>query len=392
MGRIFKKKEETENVYEAAIARIHELYDRFDKVVVSFSGGKDSTVCLNLCLQVARERGRLPLDVYFWDEEAIHPETIEYVERVAANPDIRLRWLAVPIRHRNACSRRHPYWYPWLEEDRAKWVRPFPEGAERTVPGFYPGATIPEIAHRVYGPENGTIADVRGIRADESLRRYRSVAMKLRDNWIGAPRDGYSFPVSPIYDWTTIDVWTAPKMFGWDYNRAYDIMRMAGMAPSDQRVCPPYGEEPLGGLWIYAQCWPDLWHKMIARVPGAATAGRYANSQLYGYGKLELPRGMTWRSWTFAQLNLYPEEYRREIAASIARLMADHKSKTLRPIDEERPDPLTGLSWKFLAMIVNRGDLKGRRANYVSSQASNVRKRDGIAIEDVTDLDTDTRY
>lgn len=392
MGRIYKKSEQAANVYDAAIARIHQLYDRFDKVVVSFSGGKDSTVCLNLCLQVARERGRLPLDVYFWDEEAMHPETIDYVRRVAALPDVRLRWLAVPIKHRNACSRKHPYWYPWHPDDREKWVREFPEGAETTVPGFYPGASIPEIAHRVYGPENGTIADVRGIRADESLRRYRSVAMKLQDNWIGAPRDGYSFPVSPIYDWTTIDVWTAPRMFGWDYNRAYDVMRMAGMSPSDQRVCPPYGEEPLGGLWIYAQCWPELWHKMIARVPGAATAGRYARTQLYGFGKMEPPPGMTWRDWTFSQLNLYPPALRKEIANSIARLMADHKAKTKRPIDEEKPDALTGVSWKYLAMLVNRGDLKGRRAGNVSTGATNARKKAGISLEEVIDKDADTRY
>ena len=86
---ILKKKTVDQDVYTAALERFHTLFDRFDKVVVSFSGGKDSTACLNLALEVARERGALPLDVYFWDEEAIHPETIEYVQRVAALPDVR---------------------------------------------------------------------------------------------------------------------------------------------------------------------------------------------------------------------------------------------------------------------------------------------------------------
>jgi predicted phosphoadenosine phosphosulfate sulfurtransferase len=54
--------------------------------VVSFSGGKDSTAVLNTALVVAKELGRLPLDVVFFDEEAIHPPTIEYVERVRQAP------------------------------------------------------------------------------------------------------------------------------------------------------------------------------------------------------------------------------------------------------------------------------------------------------------------
>jgi len=392
MARIYKKAFVEESVYDAALARFRQLYDQFDKIVISFSGGKDSTVCLNLGLQVAREKGKLPLDVYFWDEEAIQPETVEYVERVRANPDVRLKWLCIPIQHRNACSRQQPYWHPWNPAEKDKWVRPMPEGAITEVPGFYWGASVPDIAHKVYGPEFGTIADVRGIRADESLRRYRSVAMKTKDNWIGAARDKYSYPVSPIYDWTTFDVWTAPRMFGWDYNHSYDIMSMLGIAPSDQRVCPPYGEEPLGGLWMYAQGWPQLWHKMIDRVHGAATAGRYANTELYGFGKLTLPPGMTWREWTYALLELYPKDLKAKVAANLSSLIAQHKSKTNRPIHEIEPDPMTGLNWKFLAMIANRADLKDRRKGNVTTAAAALREKQGIKMEDLIEDDDGTRY
>ena len=394
MSRIHKKQFTEQSVYDAALERFNILYDRFDKVVVSFSGGKDSTVCLNLALMVARERKRLPLDVYFWDEEAIHPETIEYVTRVANRDDVRFKWLVVPVMHRNACSRQQPYWYCWNPEEKEKWVRPFPShrSVVTTVPGFALGMTIPDIAHRVYGAEFGTVADVRGLRADESLRRYRAVAMKVRDNWIGAPRDGYSYPVSPIYDWTTFDVWTAPRLHGWDYNRAYDVMAKAGMPPSDQRVCPPYGEEPLSGLWIYAQCWPDLWHKMTRRVHGAATAGRYARTELYGFGNLARPRGLTWRQWTYKLLELYPVELRGVVAANIAQLLAAHKEKTNRPVPEEEADLQTGLSWKFLAMIANRGDLKLRRFGQVTAQASVARAKKGVSLDEVIDQDAGTRY
>jgi predicted phosphoadenosine phosphosulfate sulfurtransferase len=46
--KILKKQVvEDVNVYDAALERFRYLFDNFDKVVVSFSGGKDSTVCLN---------------------------------------------------------------------------------------------------------------------------------------------------------------------------------------------------------------------------------------------------------------------------------------------------------------------------------------------------------
>jgi len=391
MPKVHKKELVEANVYDAALERVRDCYRRFDKVVVSFSGGKDSTVVLNLALQVAREEGRLPLDVYFWDEEAIHPETIDYVRRVAEMEEVRFKWLCTPIVHRNACSRKEPYWTCWDPEKKDLWCRPMPPEGVITFPGFEPGKGVPELAHKVYGPEHGTVADLRGLRADESLRRYRAVAMRLKDNWIGGARDGYSYPCSPIYDWTTADVWTAPRMFGWDYNRAYDLMAMAGMSPHDQRVCPPYGEEPLKGLWIYAQCWPDLWEKMIARVPGAATAGRYAKTELYGWGKMEKPPpGMTWKQWTFSQLDLYPKEYRTAIAASIKSLLARHRQLTGRPVQMEKADPLTGISWRYLAMLVNRGDLKARRAGSMTAQATNARK--GADMSEFEDGEAGTRY
>jgi len=40
-----------ENVMEAARRRISWLFDEFDDICVSISGGKDSTVVYNLCLE-----------------------------------------------------------------------------------------------------------------------------------------------------------------------------------------------------------------------------------------------------------------------------------------------------------------------------------------------------
>lgn len=382
--RIFFKTPTEQSVYDAAIERINKLYDTFDKVIVSFSGGKDSTVCLNLCYEVAKQRNKLPLDVYFWDEEAIQPETVEFVERVRQREGIRFRWLCVPIKHRNACSRSEPWWHPWNPRAEKRWVRPMPDNVETYVDGFHWDASIPDIAYKVYGREHGKIADVRGLRADESMRRFRAVANKLQDNWIGGAIEGYSYPVSPIYDWTSIDVWTAPKMFGWDYNKAYDLMTMAGMPLSMQRVCPPFGEEPLGNLWIYAECWPKLWHKMTARVPGANTAGRYASSELYGYGgRFERPQGMTWEQYTYSLLELYPSDVAEVMKGSLETILLKHATMSKKPVHETEENLITGVSWKLLANIMHRGDLKKRRAGGLINKATMVRDSLGLTLDEV---------
>lgn len=380
------------SVYEASLERIHLLYERFDTVMVSCSFGKDSSVCLALALQVAAERNRLPLDVCFVDEEAITPETVEYAERVRARDDIRLKWVCLPVKHRNACSRTQPYWYPWLEADRDKWVRTMPPWAITLldVPGFKMGMTHSDIAPLLYGPKLGTVAEIRGIRTQESIRRLQSVTKREMDNWICQhPRSGHFFPTSPIYDWTTEDVWVATQQEP-DYNRTYDVLALAGVPPSLQRCTPPFGEEPLQKLWTYQVCWPELWNKMLNRVDGVATAGRYALTDLYGTKLKEPPPGMSWKDWCYSLLDLYPPDIKRQVAANVVEILKLHQSKTKRPIPEVESDPASGVSWKWLCQIINRGDLKGRKQGMLTNRALEQCKKLGITrIEALTDAHLD---
>ena len=50
---ILKKQKVDKSVLDLAYERLNSVFDHFDTVSVSFSGGKDSTVCLNLTLEVA---------------------------------------------------------------------------------------------------------------------------------------------------------------------------------------------------------------------------------------------------------------------------------------------------------------------------------------------------
>jgi len=91
-------------------------------------------------------------------------------------------------------------------------------------------------------------------------------------------------------------------------------------------------------------------------------------------------------------LELYPKDLKGLVANNIVNLLAQHKSKTNRPLHETEADLITGLSWKFLAMIANRGDLKERRKGQVNANASLARGKVGISMEDVEEADYGTRY
>ena len=81
------------NVMEAALERLHWLYDQSDlQMLAGWSGGKDSTVLAHLAARVAEEHGRGPLDVFWIDQEAEYAATVELARSLFRNPAIRFHW------------------------------------------------------------------------------------------------------------------------------------------------------------------------------------------------------------------------------------------------------------------------------------------------------------
>lgn len=369
------------DVLTAAYKRVEVAFERFDNVIVSFSGGKDSTIVLEIALDVAEKLGRLPLDVVHYDEEAIPYETEHYVRRRADDPRIKMQWLCAPVKHYNGCSGKQPWWSPWDPNEKEKWVRQLPDHHTVTtdLPGFTAEEigklapedrpTIPEANSWLLRPETwGNVAVLMGIRADESIIRHRAVVQRKVDNYIianAAPEhgggQGNCSKVYPIYDMSDVDLWTIVKQKGWDYNSAYDIMEAIGIPRIDQRCAPPFGTEPMRALWTFAVAFPDIWDKMQTRVAGAATAARYAHTELYAYGKIDKPEHLTWEEAITQALQKHDDEIRTKTAARIKTEIKGHYRKTDEPILEVTTHPDTGVSWKYLYMLAVRSDPKNRK-------------------------------
>ena len=125
------------NVYELAQERLDVIFREFDTICVSFSGGKDSGVLLNLCIDyIRRNRLNRKLCVFHMDYEIQYSMTIDYVDRVLeANKDIlEVYRVCVPFRVTTCTSMYQSYWRPWQEDLEDIWVRKMPKGFLSTLP------------------------------------------------------------------------------------------------------------------------------------------------------------------------------------------------------------------------------------------------------------------
>ena len=105
-----------QSVWDAALERIEFLFDEFKNVIICTSGGKDSTVTMNLALQVAEKKGRLPVKLMFLDQEAEWGMVVEHMREIMADPRVEPMWLQVPIKLFNATSMEEPWLMCWQEE------------------------------------------------------------------------------------------------------------------------------------------------------------------------------------------------------------------------------------------------------------------------------------
>ena len=319
-----------DDLIERSIDRFNQLFDIYDRVSVSFSGGKDSTCLLEVGTLAAARRG-IKLTVSFFDEEVIFPETVAYCERVRVRPEIDFHWYCIPIKESNAWSQAEPHWYPWAPEARAKWIRPIPPFAiSELKPPPKGRPSIEYLSHHLAALDlPRTWVDVIGRRLAESPAR-RSMAQRL--GWLQPPHDRrYCGIASPIIDWSNEDVWKVIKERGWDWNRAYLRLYQAGTGRPQLRIGPLFGEEPSINLHRVRKVAPEMWARAVHRVPGVDALARYALTGLMGRGRLRAGGTVKASALLAAMENLPPAKRARTGNSIRAQIQVSLKYRV--PID-----------------------------------------------------------
>jgi predicted phosphoadenosine phosphosulfate sulfurtransferase len=111
-----KKEYLPQNVYEATQERLAYLFREFENVYVSFSGGKDSGLLLNLVLDYRRKHAPdRTVGVFHQDFEAQYTVTTEYITRTfeRIKDEVDPYWVCLPMATRTALSSYEMFWYPW---------------------------------------------------------------------------------------------------------------------------------------------------------------------------------------------------------------------------------------------------------------------------------------
>ena len=303
-------------VIEAAQDRINHAFDNFEKVYVSFSAGKDSTVMLHMVMDEAIKRDR-KVGILLIDLEAQYELTIDHARKTFEEYDehAEIFWVCLPLHLRNAVSVYEPFWKCWDNEAKDVWVRDLPD-TKWTINDpeyfdfFHDGMEFEEFVP-LFGEwysEGTPTACLVGIRSDESLNRYRTIASRKKEmyndlQWTTRVTDN-TWNIYPIYDWNTSDIWVYhAKNKDKRHNQLYDYMHLAGLTVHQMRICQPYGDDQRRGLWLYHLIEPQTWSKVVARVNGANGGSLYMQEwgNINGYRKVTKPDNCpTWRD--FAKL------------------------------------------------------------------------------------------
>ncbi len=320
-----------QNVYDALQERFRFIFEEFDNIYISFSGGKDSGLLLNLLLDFQKKYAPdRKIGVFHQDFEAQYTVTTEYVERTfqRIEKDVESYWVCLPMATRTALSSYEMYWYPWDDKKEEAWVRPMPKHSYVINLENNPISTyryrmkqenLAKQFGRWYRDSHGgkkTIC-LLGIRAEESMQRYSGFLNKKygykNECWISQQfKDVWC--ASPLYDWKTADVWHANYKFGYDYNRLYDLYYMAGLQASQMRVASPFNDYSKDSLNLYRVIDPEIWVKLVGRVQGANFACIYGKTKAMGYRNVTLPEGHTWQSYTRFLLDTLPVRLRNNYA------------------------------------------------------------------------------
>jgi len=317
MKRVYKEID----VYEATQERFKFLFDNFERIYLSFSGGKDSGVMLNLLIKYMRENGITDkIGVQILDNEANYEYSLKFMrEIIKANLDLLdVYWCCMPVTLPCCVSSYDIDWQCWGENDKSRWIRPMPDESyvvnmhNHKFDFFVENMNYDDFwdGFAEWYSQGKTTANLIGIRTSESLNRFRAIMnerkVSYKNKMWTKKNTANVYNAYPIYDWMTEDVWKANDKYDFNYNELYDIFYKAGVKLGNMRVASPFMSEAKSSLGLYRVIDPHVWAKLCARVNGANFVATYGKQM--GYKSFKLPKDHTWKSFVKFLLDTLPKK------------------------------------------------------------------------------------
>ena len=277
--RTFKKYDNQKSVFKAAIERTEKIFELYedDKIVVMFSGGKDSTAILFLTLIVAQKLNR-KFSVFFVDQEFENNVTVNFVDFIRENYKeyfVNFTWLCATM-WRKISFLEERVIEVWSDDEKEN-IRPFPEYCTRhDMRNKMPkrSSLLKKITASYLAEQkmNG-YAFILGLRAEESLRRYIAVTSYAgieNINWSSKGNGARNYNFYSIYDWYEKDVWKFIHDYEIPYNKIYDIYFQKNLPFSEMRTASIINTHELKKISIQKEIDIDYYEAILKKLGAVA--------------------------------------------------------------------------------------------------------------------------
>lgn len=267
------------DVVTAARQRILNIWDKTDKIYLSFSCGKDSLCVSNLIYELILngDISAKKLTVVFIDEEGIYKSMEEAALRWRKkflSVGAKFNWYCLPFKQ--VCTldslSASESWITWEPSKESVWMRqPPPFAIVKSEYLKYAG----EMNYQTFSRK--AFADginIIGLRTVESYTRLFTMAQKDKSK---NPQKTFY----PIYDWKDSDVWLYIKEHNLEFPEIYMRLYEAGVEKRNLRLSAFFGDKTTQGLRWVAETDPDFWERIQRRMPNAYLVMLYWDSEMF---------------------------------------------------------------------------------------------------------------
>lgn len=261
------------DVYTEAKKRIRYLINKFDNIIVCFSGGKDSLALLSLTEEVYKEMGITEkVKVVFRDEEVIPDDVLHFVQEKAESGKYDFRYYAIPLVSNKFCLGKTEKYVQW--DRNRRWLRQPPPYAIRLKDDEYREYDQYTADEFITKDEVGSVALLNGVRADESLLRLSGLCQKSTENYISQKNKRIAI-CKPIYDWSENDIFLYFFKKKIQYCVIYDMQMLNRDV---MRVSTPLHSEAAKNFHKLKTIYPTFYQQLCELFPDMLLQSRYSRS------------------------------------------------------------------------------------------------------------------